>query len=154
VLEQTAEMTLYIKQYDRQILELAQSEYPETQVLLKIQGVGHITALTYVLTLGSKERFKRSRGCRLLSRSATPTKPLRRARSATRHQRPAMPICGVSGLTCLRILLFEELRHELLLNLIQLLECRLQSRPVFIGSFAEDVFEVNGCALHEQFCIF
>ena len=87
VLEQTAEMTLYIKQYDRQILELAQSEYPETQVLLKIQGVGHITALIYVLTLGSKERFKRSRGCRLLSRSATPTKPLRRARSATRHHK-------------------------------------------------------------------
>jgi hypothetical protein len=60
VLEQIAEMTLKIKQYDRQILELAQSEYPETQALLKVQG-RHITALTYVLTLGSKERFKRSR---------------------------------------------------------------------------------------------
>ena len=67
VLEQIAEMTLKIKQYDRQILELAQSEYPETQALLKVQGVGHITSLTYVLTLGSKERFKRSRdvGCYL-----------------------------------------------------------------------------------------
>jgi transposase len=60
VLEQIAEMTLKIKQYDRQILELAQSEYPETQALLKVQG-RHITTLTYVLTLGSKERFKRSR---------------------------------------------------------------------------------------------
>jgi hypothetical protein len=53
-----------------------------------------------------------------------------------------------------RILLFEELRHELLLNLIQLPECRLQSRPVFIGSFAEDVSETSGGALHEQFRIF
>src|ERR1700751_2872830 len=54
-------MTLKIKQYDRQILELTQTEYPETQALLKVQGVGHITALTFVLTLGNKQRFKRSR---------------------------------------------------------------------------------------------
>ncbi|HTF67477.1 MAG TPA: hypothetical protein VK638_32835, partial [Edaphobacter sp.] len=27
-----------------------QTEYPETQALLKVQGVGHITALTFVLT--------------------------------------------------------------------------------------------------------
>ena len=33
VLEQIAQMTLKIKQYDRQILELAQSEYSETQGL-------------------------------------------------------------------------------------------------------------------------
>lgn len=67
VLKQIAEMTLKLKRYDRQILELAQSEYPETQALLKVQGVGHITALIYVRTLGSKERFKRIRdvGCYL-----------------------------------------------------------------------------------------
>jgi transposase len=46
VLEQIAQMTLKIKQYDRQILGLTQTEYPETRALLKIQGVGHITALT------------------------------------------------------------------------------------------------------------
>ena len=51
VLEQIAEMTVKIKQYDRQIQLLTQTEYPETQALLKVQGVGHITALTYVLTL-------------------------------------------------------------------------------------------------------
>jgi transposase len=52
---------------DRQIQQLAQIEYPETQALLKVYGVGHITALTYVLTLGSKQRFQRSRdvGCYL-----------------------------------------------------------------------------------------
>ena len=32
----------------------AQTEYPETQALLKVHGVGHITALTFVLTLGTK----------------------------------------------------------------------------------------------------
>jgi transposase len=67
VVEQIAEMTLKIKQYDRQIQQLGQTEYPETQALLKVHGVGHLTALTLVLTLGSKERFKQSRdvGCYL-----------------------------------------------------------------------------------------
>jgi transposase len=61
VLEQQEEMTIKIKQYDRQIQQLGQMEYPETQALLKVNGVGHITALTYVLTFGSKQRFVRSR---------------------------------------------------------------------------------------------
>jgi transposase len=57
VLQQIAEMTLKIKQYDRQIQQLGQTEYPETQALLKVHGVGHL----------SKERFGRSRdvGCYL-----------------------------------------------------------------------------------------
>ena len=60
-------MTLKIKQYDRQIQELGEAKYPETQALLKVHGVGHLTALTFVLTLGSKERFRQSRdfGCDL-----------------------------------------------------------------------------------------
>jgi transposase len=67
VLQQIAEMTLKIKHYDQQIRLLTQTEYPEAQTLLTVQGVGPITALTFVLTLGSKERFGRSRdvGCYL-----------------------------------------------------------------------------------------
>ncbi len=38
VLEQTAEMMLKIKQYDHQIQQLGQTEYPETQALLTGQG--------------------------------------------------------------------------------------------------------------------
>jgi hypothetical protein len=52
------------------------------------------------------------------------------------------------------MLLFEELRYKLPLNFIQLPQRCLQRRPVFIGSFAEDVPETNGGALHEQFWIF
>jgi transposase len=52
VLEQIAEMTIKIKQFDREIQRMTQTEYAETQPLLTIQGVGHITALTFVLTLG------------------------------------------------------------------------------------------------------
>jgi transposase len=67
VREQIAAMTIKIKHYDRQIQEPGQVKYPETQALLRVHGVGHITALTFVLTLGSKERFKQSRdvGCYL-----------------------------------------------------------------------------------------
>jgi len=41
--------------------------YPEAQALTQVHGVGPLTAVTYVLTLGSKERFERSRdvGCYL-----------------------------------------------------------------------------------------
>jgi transposase len=54
VLEQIAQMTLKIKQYDRQILELTQTEYPETQALLKVHGVGHITARPMCLAWGTR----------------------------------------------------------------------------------------------------
>ncbi len=67
VLQQVAEMTIKIKHYYRQIQQLGKTQYPETQALLKVHGDVHLTALTFVLTLGSKERFGRSRdvGCYL-----------------------------------------------------------------------------------------
>jgi transposase len=67
VLEQIAEMTIKIKHYALQIKKVTETEYPETQALLKVYGVGQITAVTYVLTLGSKQRFQRCRdvGCYL-----------------------------------------------------------------------------------------
>src|ERR1700727_788156 len=60
-------MTVKIKEYHHALKQLIETEYCETQALLKVYGVGQLTALTYVLTLGSKERFERSRdvGCYL-----------------------------------------------------------------------------------------
>ncbi len=60
ILAQISEMTLKIKQYDRDIQRMTQTEYAETQAMMTIHGVGHITALTFVLTLGDKTRFSRS----------------------------------------------------------------------------------------------
>ena len=96
VLEQIAGMTVKIKLYDRQIQELGQTKYPETQALLKVHGVGHITALTFVLTLGNKERFGRSRdvGCYLGLRPRRSQSGDRDPSSASR--RPATCICEVS----------------------------------------------------------
>jgi transposase len=67
LLHQIADMTVKIKQYDRAIEELTKTAYPETQALIRVYGVGHLTALTFVLTLGKKERFQQSRdvGCYL-----------------------------------------------------------------------------------------
>jgi transposase len=105
VLAQIAEMTLKVKQYDRQILELGQTKYPETQALVKVPGVGHLTALTFVLTLGSKERFKQSRdvGCYL---------GLRPRRSQSGDRDPQLGITK-AGNVYLRSLLIECAGHIL-----------------------------------------
>jgi transposase len=67
LLHQIGDMTVKIKEYDRAIKKLTETAYPETQALIKVYGVGYLTALTYVLTLGKKERFRCSRdvGCYL-----------------------------------------------------------------------------------------
>jgi transposase len=57
LLHQIADMTVKIKEYDRAIRQLTETEYPETQALINVYGVGHLTALTFVLTLGNKQRF-------------------------------------------------------------------------------------------------
>ena len=45
----------------RQITQLSKTKYPETQLLQQVPGVGPVTALSFVLTLESPERFKSSR---------------------------------------------------------------------------------------------
>lgn len=60
-------LSLQIKEYERRIVLLAQSRYPETARLQQVHGVGSLTALTFVLTLTDKHRFAKSRdvGCYL-----------------------------------------------------------------------------------------
>jgi transposase len=105
VLEQIATMTVKIKHYDRTIKRLTETEYTETQALLQVYGVGQLTALTYVLTLGSKERFQRSRdvGCYL---------GLRPRRSQSGEGDPQLGITK-AGNTDLRSLLVECANHVL-----------------------------------------
>ena len=83
---QIADMTVKIKEYDRAIKQLTETEYRETQALLKVYGVGQLTALTYLLTLGSKERFQRSRDWVAIS-ACGETQSVRRARPSARHYR-------------------------------------------------------------------
>ena len=50
-----------IKVYDETIEKLGSEKYPHTKLLRQVKGVGPITALAYVLTLESPERFAKSR---------------------------------------------------------------------------------------------
>jgi transposase len=54
-------LTGQIRLYDRSLEELARTKYPETDCLRQVDGVGGLTALTYVLTLEDAGRFSSSR---------------------------------------------------------------------------------------------
>jgi len=65
LLEAVAKLTEKIKECDRKIEQIARERYPETQLLRQVSGVGPLIALTFILTIEDKERFRKSRdvGC-------------------------------------------------------------------------------------------
>jgi transposase len=60
LLEQIDALGVRIRDYDLQIAEVA-ARHPEVERLASVPGVGTLTAATFVLTLGRKERFAHSR---------------------------------------------------------------------------------------------
>ncbi len=50
-----------IADYDRKVEQLAKTEYPSAQLLMQVVGVGAVTSVAYVVTLGDPGRFTRSR---------------------------------------------------------------------------------------------
>lgn len=61
ILEMIEKLTEQIRAFNRDIEELCKKKYPETELLHRVAGVGPITALCFVLTLESPERFTKSR---------------------------------------------------------------------------------------------
>jgi transposase len=61
VLEQIASLTERIREYDRLLVAISKDHYPETELLCQVEGIGPLTALTFVLTLEDPYRFERSR---------------------------------------------------------------------------------------------
>jgi transposase len=61
ILEQIGSLTERIREYDRQLETICQEHYPETELLRQVEGVGALTALTFVLTLEDPYRFEKSR---------------------------------------------------------------------------------------------
>jgi transposase len=61
ILEQIGSLTERIREYDRKLQEICQEHYPETDLLRQVEGIGPLTALTFVLTLEDPYRFERSR---------------------------------------------------------------------------------------------
>ncbi|OVE73496.1 IS110 family transposase [bacterium B13(2017)] len=61
ILEIIDTLTVKIRNYDKQIKELSEIKYPETKLLRQVNGVGPVTALTFILTIETPDKFQRSR---------------------------------------------------------------------------------------------
>jgi transposase len=61
ILETIGSLTERIREYDRQLESVCQEHCPETNLLRQVEGVGPLTALTFVLTLEDPSRFAKSR---------------------------------------------------------------------------------------------
>src|ERR687889_1113586 len=61
ILEQIASLTERIRDYDRRLVAISEEHYPETGLLRQVEGVGPLTALTFVLTLEDPYRSEKSR---------------------------------------------------------------------------------------------
>ena len=61
ILEQIGSLTQRIRDYERQLETISKENYPETELLRQVEGIGPLTALTFVLTLEDPYRFEKSR---------------------------------------------------------------------------------------------
>lgn len=61
LLDQIQSLTNLIKRYDRKIAKIAETSYPATRHLEQVRGVGPLTALGFVLTIGRSSRMVHSR---------------------------------------------------------------------------------------------
>jgi transposase len=61
ILEQIGSLTERIRDNERQLEAISNECYPETNQLRQVEGIGALTALTFVLTLEDPSRFERSR---------------------------------------------------------------------------------------------
>jgi transposase len=61
VLEQIGSLTERIRDYERELESISGERYPETELLRQVEGIGPLTALSFVLTLEDPHRFLKSR---------------------------------------------------------------------------------------------
>jgi transposase len=61
ILEQIGSLTVRIRDYERKLEEISKEHYPERELLRQVEGIGPLTALTFVLTLEDPYRFAKSR---------------------------------------------------------------------------------------------
>ncbi|HYQ84344.1 MAG TPA: IS110 family transposase [Rubrobacter sp.] len=61
ILETIGSLTQRIRDYDRKLETISKEHYPETELLRQVEGIGPLTALTFVLTIEDPYRFEKSR---------------------------------------------------------------------------------------------
>jgi transposase len=105
LLESVEGLTKQIRAQDKQLEQIARTEYPETQLLKQVSGVGTLIALTFILTVEDRERFQKSRdvGCYV---------GLRPKRSESGQSQPQLPITK-EGDIYLRTMLVQGAHHIL-----------------------------------------
>ena len=105
LLAEVETVTERIGEYDKQLEQLCQTRYPETQRLKQVHGVGTLIALAFVLTIEDPHRFRKSRavGCYV---------GLRPKRRQSGQSRPQLGI-SKEGDVYLRTLLVQGAHHVL-----------------------------------------
>jgi transposase len=65
LVQQVKSLSEQIQHCDQKLEQIARSQYPETELLTQVYGVGTLIALTLVLTVEDRDRFRKSRdvGC-------------------------------------------------------------------------------------------
>lgn len=61
LIAQIASLTATIKHYDGQVDDLAEQQFPESQLLSQVEGVGTLTAMAYLLTIEDPKLFASGR---------------------------------------------------------------------------------------------
>jgi transposase len=61
ILETIGSLTQRIRDCERQLETISEERYPETELLRQVEGIGPLTALTFVLTVEDPYRFAKSR---------------------------------------------------------------------------------------------
>ncbi|MGH3147411.1 MAG: IS110 family transposase [Rubrobacter sp.] len=61
ILEHIASLTQRIRDYERLLETISKEHYPETEPMRQVEGIGPLTALTFVLTLEDPYRLEKSR---------------------------------------------------------------------------------------------
>jgi transposase len=74
ILEQIGSLTQRIRDYERKLEEISKAHCPETQLLRQVEGIGPLTALTFVLTLEDPYRFEKSRSVGAYSLGLVPAR--------------------------------------------------------------------------------
>jgi transposase len=74
ILEQIGSLTERICENDRKLETISKEHYPETALLRHVEGIGPLTALTFVLTLEDPHRFEKSRSVGAYSLGLVPAR--------------------------------------------------------------------------------
>lgn len=61
LLDQIEQLSTQLRAYDKRIEQMAKAEYPATQLMRQIPGVGAITSMAFTLTIEDPHRFVKSR---------------------------------------------------------------------------------------------